>query len=240
MQIPIQWVSARVPAVLIKLQGAAGTRQVAWAGGRQLLGLRGQTRGASPAHSRPTRLPPLGSINKGASTETRLSAWKTYKRLLLCATAWEEETQVTNFKTINSRLGEIYQVSGGHWQVDVNPQEDSPLAKQLPSREKAAAASSTKRTVHSLYLGKEYVILCFSFTSLEQNKRLRSKNEDQLSVISTFPGPTSWWEPLVPRMAFEGPACSSLPHRLIRQPLCPQGTKTEDIANTEGKHSKKL
>lgn len=36
----------------------------------------------------------------------------------------------------------------------------------------------------------------------------------------------------------EGPGWCSLPHRLVKQTQCPRGAKTEDIANTEGKHRK--
>lgn len=37
----------------------------------------------------------------------------------------KKKTQVTNFKTVmNSKLGEIDQISGGYWQVDDNPQKN--------------------------------------------------------------------------------------------------------------------
>lgn len=32
----------------------------------------------------------------------------------------------------------------------------------------------------------------------------------------------------------------SLPHRLLKQPLYPQGAQTKDIANTEGKHKQEV
>lgn len=89
------------------------------------------------------------------------------------------------------------------------------------------------------------LLLCSSFISLEQNKRLRSK-KIRISYpwswfLSPFPGPISRWEPLVPRMVSRVLcAALTLPHRLIKQTPSPQGAQTEDIANTEGKHKQEV
>lgn len=59
------------------------------------------------------------------------------------------------------------------------------------------------------------------------------------SSLSPFPVPTEGGNyGFLGRL--EGPVCRSLPHRLIKQTQRPQGAKTEDIANTEGKHKKLL
>lgn len=178
---------------LTKLCGAAGAMapqlsfwvalvgQVARAGGRQLLGLWGQTRGEPPACSKPIPLPPLGSVNKGASTDTGLSAWKTYKRLLFCAVHKKKKTQVTNSKTVmNSKLGEIDQISGGYWHVDDNPQKNLLWANSYSVGKRELLHPFTHRALpwERVKLLGVLLLLCSSFISLEPNKRLRSKTQD--------------------------------------------------------------
>lgn len=62
------------------------------------------------AHPTPTP----GSVNTGASTETGLSAWKTYKTYFVPLHKKKKKTQVTNFKiVINGKFGQRYRLSGG-------------------------------------------------------------------------------------------------------------------------------
>lgn len=119
--------------------------------------------------------------------------------------------------------------------------EGHPLGKQLLRRAREAPSSkSTDTQVFTLGKNKLLGVLLLvssRFTSLEQNKRLRSKHQYPWSrLLSPSPcrpqGGHSWflgW--------FSGVLSEALsPTQVFKQPLYPQGAQTEDIANTEGKH----
>lgn len=89
------------------------------------------------------------------------------------------------------------------------------------------------------------LLLCSSFISLEQNKRLRSKKSG-LAIrdldfwvlsLGRSQGGNHWFLGWFSRVLC---AALTLPHRLIKQTPSPQGAQTEDIANTEGKHKQEV
>lgn len=178
---------------LTKLCGAAGAMapqlsfwvalvgQVARAGGRQLLGLWGQTRGEPPACSKPILPHPWAVLIKELVLTLGYRPGRLTKGCYFVPLHKKKKTQVTNFKTVmNSKLGEIHQISGGYWHVDDNPQKNLLWANSYSVGKRELLHPFTHRALpwERVKLLGVLLLLCSSFISLEPNKRLRSKTQD--------------------------------------------------------------